>query len=546
VTAEADLLVVGAPVYTADPARPWADAVAVRAGRIAAVGSERELAGLRGPATRVLQLAGGLVLPGFQDAHVHTAAGGLELAQCDLHEVEPDGYPAAVARYAADHPDDGWVVGGGWVMDAFGVAGPHLAALDAVVADRPVYLESTDGHSAWVNRRALELAGVARATPDPPRGRIERDAAGEPTGALHEAAMGLVGDLVPDPGQAGWEAAIERGQAHLHRLGVTAWQDAAVAPEMLAAYRALAERGRLTGRVVAALRWEPDAGQAQLADLVERRKAATGRLRAGAVKLFADGVFENRTAAMLAPYLDGQGRPTGNHGIGMLAADELARVVTALDAEGFDVHVHAIGDRAVRDTLDAFEAAAAANGRRDARHQIAHLQFVHPDDRPRFRRLGVIANAQPYWSCLDGYMRELTLPFLDPERAGWQYPWASLRRAGAVLAFGSDWTVSTADPLAEIEVATRRVAPDDRDAEPFLPDERIDLPAALDAFTSGSAYALRLEAETGSVTPGKLADLAVLDRDPFDPAAGPVGDARVLATLVEGEPVWADPALDLG
>jgi predicted amidohydrolase YtcJ len=546
VTAEADLLVVGAPVYTADPARPWADAVAVRAGRIAAVGSERELAGLRGPATRVLQLAGGLVLPGFQDAHVHTAAGGLELAQCDLHEVEPDGYPAAVARYAADHPDDGWVVGGGWVMDAFGVAGPHLAALDAVVADRPVYLESTDGHSAWVNRRALELAGVARATPDPPRGRIERDAAGEPTGALHEAAMGLVGDLVPDPGQAGWEAAIERGQAHLHRLGVTAWQDAAVAPEMLAAYRALAERGRLTGRVVAALRWEPDAGQAQLADLVERRKAATGRLRAGAVKLFADGVFENRTAAMLAPYLDGQGRPTGNHGIGMLAADELARVVTALDAEGFDVHVHAIGDRAVRDTLDAFAAAAAANGRRDARHQIAHLQFVHPDDRPRFRRLGVIANAQPYWSCLDGYMRELTLPFLDPERAGWQYPWASLRRAGAVLAFGSDWTVSTADPLAEIEVATRRVAPDDRDAEPFLPDERIDLPAALDAFTSGSAYALRLEAETGSVTPGKLADLAVLDRDPFDPAAGPVGDARVLATLVEGEPVWADPALDLG
>ena len=221
-------------------------------------------------------------------------------------------------------------------------------------------------------------------------------------------------------------------------------------------------------------------------------------------------------------------------------------MVTALDAEGFDVHVHAIGDRAVRDTLDAFQAAAAANGRRDARHQIAHLQFVHPDDRPRFRRLGVVANAQPYWSCLDGYMRELTLPFLEPERAGWQYPWASLRRAGAVLAFGSDWTVSTANPLEEIEVAVRRLVPGDPDGEPFLPDERVDLPAALDAFTSGSAYALRLEAETGSVTPGKLADLAVLDRDPFDPAAGPIGGARVLATLVEGEPVHADPSLDLG
>jgi predicted amidohydrolase YtcJ len=543
---KADLLIVGSPVYTADPARPWADAVAVRAGRVAAVGPEREVAALRGPATRVLRLDGGLVLPGFQDAHVHTAAGGLELAQCDLHGVDPEEYAAAVARYAAGRPDDPFILGGGWVMDAFGTDGPHLATLDAVVADRPVLLESTDGHSAWVNSRALELAGITRATPDPPRGRIERDAAGEPTGALHEAAMALVADLAPRPDQAEWEAAIERGQAHLHRLGITAWQDAAVDAEMLAAYRALAERGRLTGRAVAALRWQVEAGEAQLADLAERRRTAgVGRLRASAVKIFADGVFENRTAAMLAPYLDGDGRPGTNLGIGMLGPEELARTVTALDGQGFDVHVHAIGDRAVRDTLDAFGAAAAANGRRDPRHQIAHLQFVHPDDRPRFRRLGVVANAQPFWSCLDGYMRELTLPFLEPERAGWQYPWASLRRAGAVLAFGSDWTVSTANPLAEIEVAVRRVAPEDRDAEPFLPDERLDLAAALDAFTIGSAYALRLEAETGSVTPGKLADLAVLDRDPFDPAAGPIGDARVLATLVEGVPVHADPSLDL-
>ena len=545
-TTEAELLIVGAPVYTGDPARPWADAVAVRAGRVAAAGPEREVAALRGPATRVLRLDGGLVLPGFQDAHVHTAAGGLELAQCDLHGVAPEAYAATVAGYAADRPDAAWVLGGGWVMDAFGTAGPNAVALDAVVADRPVLLESTDGHSAWVNRRALELAGVTRATPDPPRGRIERDAAGEPTGTLHEAAMQLVADHAPEPTQADWETAIERGQAHLHRLGITAWQDAAVGPSMLAAYRALAEQGRLSGRAVAALRWQPEDGQAQLPGLVERRgNGNLGRLRASAVKIFADGVFENRTASMLAPYLDGDGRPTGNQGIGMLAAEELAAVVTALDGEGFDVHVHAIGDRAVRDTLDAFEAAAAANGRRDARHQIAHLQFVHPDDRPRFRRLGVVANAQPYWSCLDGYMRELTLPFLDPERAGWQYPWASLRRAGAVLAFGSDWTVSTANPLEEIEVAVRRVAPDDRDGEPFLPAERVDLPAALDAFTAGSAYALRLEAETGTITPGKLADLAVLDRDPFDPGAGPIGDARVLTTLVEGEPVHADPSLDL-
>jgi predicted amidohydrolase YtcJ len=545
-TTKADLLILGAPVWTGDPARPWADAVAVRAGRVAAAGPEREVAALRGPATRVLALDGGLVLPGFADAHVHTAAGGLELAQCDLHEVEPEAYPATVARYAAEQPAAAWVLGGGWVMDAFGTTGPHRGVLDAVVADRPVLLDSTDGHTAWVNSRALELAGITRATPDPPRGRVERDAAGEPTGALHEAAMDLVADLAPEPGPAEWEAAVERGQAHLHRLGITAWQDAAVGPEMLAAYRAVAERGRLTGRAVAALRWDVEAGAAQLPDLVERRRTSTiGRLRASAVKIFADGVFENRTAAMLEPYLDGDGRPSANLGIGMLGADELARVVTALDGEGFDVHVHAIGDRAVRDTLDAFAAAAAANGRRDARHQIAHLQFVHPADRPRFRRLGVVANAQPYWSCLDGYMRELTLPFLDPERAGWQYPWASLRQAGAVLAFGSDWTVSTANPLEEIEVAVGRMVPGDPDGEPFLPGERVDLPAALAAFTSGSAYALRLEDQTGSVTPGRLADLAVLDRDPFDPAAGPLGGVRVLAALVEGEPVHADPSLDL-
>jgi predicted amidohydrolase YtcJ len=573
-SSEAELLIVGAPVWTGDPARPWADAVAVRGGRVAAVGPERQVAARRGPATRVLALHGGLVLPGFADAHVHTAASGLELAQCNLHGVEPAAYPAAVAGYAAGHPEAAWVLGGGWTMDAFGTAGPRAEALDAVVADRPVLLESSDGHSAWVNRHALELAGITRTTPDPPRGRIERDAAGEPTGTLHEAAKDLVAELAPEPSPAEWEAAVERGQAHLHRLGITAWQDANVDPGMLAAYRAVAERGRLTGRAVAALRWEVEAGKAQLPDLAERRTAVEGsgeprggapvgregsgepqggapenrllgRLAAGAVKLFADGVFENRTAAMLAPYLDGDGRPTGNLGIGMLGAEELADVVTALDGEGFDVHVHAIGDRAVRDTLDAFEAAAAANGRRDARHQIAHLQFVHPADRPRFRRLGVIANAQPYWSCLNPYMRELTLPFLDPERAGWQYPWASLRRAGAALAFGSDWSVSTANPLAEIEVAVHRVAPGGPDGEVFLPDERVDLPTALAAFTSGSAHALRLEAETGTVTPGKLADLAVLDRDPFDPAVGPIGAVRVLATLVEGEPVWAEESLDL-
>jgi predicted amidohydrolase YtcJ len=267
--------------------------------------------------------------------------------------------------------------------------------------------------------------------------------------------MRLVEHLLPPPAPDDLEEAVPRGQAHLHRLGITAWQDASVGPEALAAYRAVAAQGSLTARVVAALTWDPGRGLEQVAELVERRRdGAAGRLRATAVKVFQDGVVENFTAAMLAPYLDAQGAPTANSGISMVPAAELAAAVILLDREGFDVHVHAIGDRAVREALDAVDAALAANGPRDARHQLAHIQLVHPEDRPRFGRLGVIANAQPFWAVLDGYMRDLTLPFLTAERAAWQYPFASLARAGAHLAFGSDWTVSTADPLLEMEVAS--------------------------------------------------------------------------------------------
>ena len=533
-----ELVLVGAPVYTADAARRWAGGVAVGGGRVVAVGAEREVLALAGPGTRVLRLDGGMVVPGFQDAHVHPLTSGLELRRCALTEVEPAAYGDAVRAWAAANPGVPWVLGGGWRMDAFPGAVPPAGLLDQLVPDRPAWLESRDGHSGWANAPALRLAGVGQGTADPPRGRLERDQRGAPTGVLHEEAMRLVERVVPRPGPGELAAALALAQRHLHALGITAWQDAWVLPWQLDAYRAAAAAGTLSARVVAALKWDPGRGEEQLAELLEQRAQGTvGRLRASAAKILQDGVAENFTAAMLEPYL---GRD-GGRGTSMLPPAELSRVVVALDREGFDVHVHAIGDRAVREALDAFEAAVAANGRRDARHQIAHLQFVHPDDRQRFRRLGVIANAQPFWAVLDGYMRELTLPFVSAERAAWQYPWASLRAAGATLAFGSDWSVSTPDPLAQIEVATTRVAPDDRGGEPFLPDERLDLPAALDAFTVGAAYANRLEAETGSVEPGKRADLAVLDRDLFDPAAGPVGDARVLATLVDGELVHAAP-----
>jgi predicted amidohydrolase YtcJ len=429
-------------------------------------------------------------------------------------------------------------------MAAFPGGTPLRETLDVIVPDRPVYLTNRDGHGAWVNSRALEMAGISSGTPDPSDGRIERDATGEPAGTLQEGAMDLVERLVPEPTPAEWEESILLAQSYLHGLGITAWQDAIVTPQTLTAYRRLAERGALTARVVGALWWDRHRGEEQIGELVDLRlEGSVGRLACTSVKVMQDGVCENFTASLLEPYLDETGRATDNRGISMVDPALLNRVVARLDREGFQVHVHAIGDRAVREALDAFEAAVRSNGVGDRRHHIAHLQLVHPADVPRFGAMGVVANAQPFWACMDDYQRELTIPFLGSERSSRQYPFGSLRRQGARLAFGSDWDVSTPDPLIQMEVAVNRTAPDDRGAEPLVPEERIDLAAALEAFTAGSAFVNHLDDLTGSIEPGKLADLAVLDRDIFAPDAGPIGDTRVVLTLVEGEPVHAEPGI---
>ncbi len=538
----ADLLLTGGRIHTVGSAGTTGEAVAVENGRIAAVGSAAELSELSGPETNVIELADRMVLPGFQDAHLHPPSSGLAELQCALYEMSTrkqclDG----IARYAAEHPDDEWIVGDGWSTDSFQGGTPLKEDLDALALERPVFLTNRDGHSAWVNSRALELAGVTRETADPDDGRIERDAQDEPAGTLQEGAMDLVARFLPETPPEEWEQAILRAQAKLHALGITAWQDATVEPETLPAYRALAERGLLTMRTEGNLRWTRERGDEQLDDLLSRREQGqVGRLRIRGAKIFQDGVAENFTAAMLEPYLDGHGASTGNCGIGMHDPDELAHMVTLLDREGFQVHIHALGDRAVRESLDAIEAAQEANGRRDARHHLAHLQFVHPEDVPRFRDLAVVANCSPLWACLSGYVEELTLPFLTETTARTMYPFGSLHRAGAQLAFGSDWSVSTANPLPQLEVAVTRVYPGE-DGEPLLPDERLDLTTAIAAFTRGSAFVNELDEETGTIEPGKLADLVVLDRDLLAPDAGLPSEARVLATFVEGEAVYADP-----
>ena len=535
----ADLLLTGGSIVTMHPARPVARALAVRSGRIVAVGSAEDVRGLIGPATRVVQLAGETVAPGFQDAHVHPIGAGLARLRCELHEEHGlDTYLGIVAAYAAAHPELEWITGGGWSMDDFPGGTPTAADLDRVVPDRPVFLPNRDGHGAWVNTRALELAGISADSADPLDGRIERTPDGRPSGTLHEGAMHLVDRLIPEDTVDDYLAALELAQAYLHTLGITAWQDAWVTPDMVEAYRAFSERGSLTARVVGAHWWDRARGAEQLDAFVElRERGSHGRFRATSVKLMLDGVLENFTGAMLHPYLDEHGTPTHRRGIDFIEPSALREYVTRIDALGFQPHFHAIGDRAVRNGLDAVAAARAANGPSDTRPHIAHIQVIHPDDIGRFAELGVVANAQPFWACHEPQMDRLTVPFLGPERTPWQYPFRSLLDAGARLAMGSDWSVSTPDPLREMEVAVTRVADIHRDAAPFLPDERLGLHDAFAAFTSGSAYANHLDDETGTLEVGKLADMVVLDRDVFAPDAGPLGDARVVATFIEGAAV---------
>jgi len=542
----ADVVLLGGLVFTLDRASPRAEAVALRGDRIAFVGSADEARELIAADTRVVELDGGMVLPGFQDAHVHPLHGGLARLRCDLHDLRgADAYLEAVRAYAAAHPEAPWILGGGWAMDTFPRGTPDRSLLDGVVPDRPVFLPNRDGHGAWVNSRALEMAGLSRHTPDPPDGRIERNGADEPQGTLHEGAMDLVERVIPATSRSELVEALRVAQTYLHSLGITAWQDAIVEPDDLEAYLDLVDRNELTARVVGALWWDRARGEEQIPELVARRERvaiADGRFLADSVKVMQDGVIENFTAAVLEPYLDDAGSPTANVGLSFVEAESLKRAVIQLDREGFQVHVHAIGERAVREALDAFEAARSANGSRDARHHIAHIQVIHPDDVARFADLGVVANAQPYWACLDGQMRDLTIPFLGPERTSWQYPFASLRRAGARLAFGSDWPVSTPDPLKEIQVAITRVSDDEPEEPAFLPDERLDLATALEAFTKGSAFVNRLDGDTGTIEVGKAADLVVLDRNLFEGDPSQVGQARVLITLIEGRPVYAASA----
>ncbi len=542
-TDHADLVIAGGRVWTGASDRPGTGAVAARGDRIVALDPEHAVA-LTGPRTEVIDARGGLVLAGFQDAHVHAPFAGRNRLHVWLNDLDGRrAYLDHIASYAAANPGQEWIIGGGWAMEHFPGGTPRREDLDAIVPDRPVFLMNRDVHGAWANSRALQIAGITADTADPADGRIERDPrTGEPTGTLHEgAAYSFQDRILPTPSREDWETAILDAQDHLHSLGITGWQDAWVTPATLAAYRSLAEAGRLTARVVGALWWDRHRELDQVSEFLAARESATvGNFHPTSVKIMTDGVLENYTGALLEPYCDGCGGHTDNHGLSYVEQELLEAALVDLDRHGFQVHLHAIGDRAVRNSLDAIAAARQANGVRDNRHHIAHVQLIDPADVPRFAQLGAVANLQAYWAQSEPQMEELTIPFLGRDRAHRQYPFADLLRAGARLAMGSDWSVTTADPLQEIEVAVTRVDPDHRDNAPFLPEQALDLATAVSAFTRGSAY-VNHDADGGVLEVGKRADIAVLDRDLTDASAGLPGDAQVTHTIASGSVVFRLP-----
>jgi predicted amidohydrolase YtcJ len=533
----ADAVYRNGRIYTVDATRSWAEAVAVSGGRIVYVGTNDGAQAHIGSNTQVVDLKGRMMMPGMQDAHVHPIGGGVEASACDLNgSTGIAAYRTAIAEYAAANPDMPWILGGGWSMADFGPGGaPNKSILDELVPDRPVFLSSRDGHTGWANSVALNIAGITKDTPDPVDGRIDRDPeTGEPIGALQEGAQKLVRSHIPETSDEQLVAGLLYSVKMLNEYGITSIQDASVDEDSLKAYKTLEDRGQLSLRVVGSIWWDRDRDMGQVPEIVALRdKYTAGLIDARTVKIMQDGVMENYTAVLLEPYLV----PSHTRGIPMVEPELLKQVVARLDAEGFQVHFHAIGDGAIRQSLDAVEEALVQNGRLGHRHHISHIQLFDPADIPRFKELDVVANFQPLWAYADAYITDLTIPFIGEERARWLYPIKSMQDTGAFIAFGSDWSVSTANPYHQMETAiTRKDALVD-DMESFIPEESIDLETAIAAFTINAAFVNRKENDTGSIEVGKYADLVVLDRNLFETEAKDISETRSLLTLFEGRPV---------
>jgi predicted amidohydrolase YtcJ len=544
--APADLVLTGGRVYTVDPQRPWADAVAVRGDRIVKVGSAREVHHLQGPSTRTFELDGLLVLPGFTDGHTHFLDGAIGLDQVDLTGAAtlPE-IQDRVRRYAADHPDEPWILGFGWLYSTFPDRLPHRQDLDVVEGHRPVFLYSYDGHSGWASSVALAAAGIDRRTPPlpPARGEVVRNPkTGEPTGALKEGAMGLVESVLPKMSPEKKIAALEKGLRHAASLGVTGVQNCSGGEEEIALYDELERQGRLTLRTSTAFTAPENSAEltdALVARVVAARDSHPGRfVRAGTVKFFTDGVIESNTAAMLAPYSN----DASKSGAPRYDARQLEAMVRKVDAAGLQIHIHAIGDAAVRMSLDALAAAAREKPGRPRRHRLEHIETIDAADIPRLSELGVLAGMQPYHAYPETNLLEVWAVNVGPERVERAFAWKSLARTGARLVFGSDWPVVTLDPLAGIRNAVLRQDTEGRPAGGWIPGQRVSLEQAIAAYTINGAFATFEEDQKGSIREGKLADLIVLSHDLFSIPPEDIHKARVTLTIVGGREVYRVPA----
>jgi len=542
--APADIVLLHGKIHTQDPGRSVVQALALRGNSIVAVGTDQAIGEWVGPHTAKVDLGGRVVLPGIIDAHTHPAQGALDLGKCDLEDkpLTPDQLKTRVAACLKHHPGTSSQWFDVVMVDPSGLT-LSLADLDSILADRPMLLSGSDGHTVWANSLALQAAHISASTQDPDGGHIERDAAGRPTGTLRDNAGDVVLAAKPADSLEHEAAQLAKVFNQMRATGITSVQDAAVGEHEMRMYQRLYRSHRLNMRVRGAfvLKNLHDPAAALIGQAVEFRSRWAidpEFLRADAVKIFADGVIEypSQTAALLEPYLDAQGAPTQNRGPSYFVQENLDQIVTAADAAGLTVHIHAIGDRAIRSSLDAIAAARRHNGMLDNRHQIAHLELIDPADFPRFKELQVIANFQLLWAERGDYIDAATIKYLGPQRSQYLYPARSLRDAGAFIVGGSDWDVSSFNAFTAMEHAVTR---SERRGEPaLLAEQSLTLQDMVDAYTINAASALRQERITGSLEPGKRGDLIVLDRDIFAIDAADLHATRVTATYIDGRKVY--------
>jgi predicted amidohydrolase YtcJ len=534
----ADLIVFNGSVFTG-AGQPRAEALAVRGNQIVRVGSNADVRKLAGRTTQSIDAGGGSVIPGFTDSHIHFISGGLNLERVNLLDAETlEAIQKEIRAFAAAHPDYKWVRGRGWYYSPFPGGLPTRQQLDELVPDRPAYMTCYDGHTAWANTLALKLAGITRDTPDPKDGVIVRDPkTGEPTGVLKEAAKSLMSKVLPEVSRDDELRAVRNAVKEAARFGVTSIHEAGSSKGELSLFEQVRQEGGLTVRVSAALSVDdpPTDAEADALDEVRKGFASNPLIKADAIKVMEDGVIEAHTAAMLAPYAN---MPSAGHA--NYTPDQLQRLVDIVDRRGWQVWTHAIGDGAVRMTLDAYEHAAKVNPpvARGRRHRVEHAETIDTADIPRFAGLNVIASYMPFHGNPSAAMTTVWSSNIGPDRASRGWISRTLQQGGARLAFGSDWPVVTMDPRLGLQVAVNRTTADGTPAGGWLPEQRISLESAIEAYTSGAAYASFDEQKKGRLAPGMLADVVILSKDIFSLPPARLLDGVVATTIFDGKVIY--------